>query len=107
MNRKIVLERISTLLAQMLPKGASAFLFGSQARGDFSSESDWDLLILLGRKGSVSLSEIGDFSLPIYQLSAEMGIDINPVVYTSEDWEKRSFTQFYKNVANDSIKIWG
>lgn len=107
MKRELVIDRIKSLLSGILPKEASAFLFGSQARGDFNSKSDWDILILLNKNGNLSLSERGYYSFPIYKLGSELGIDINPVIYTNHEWTERNFTPFYKNVTNDRIKIWG
>ena len=107
MQKRQIIKMIQQLSARILPKDASVFLFGSQARGDNSDGSDWDLLILLNHGGSVSLSDRGDYVMPIYQLGAELGVDINPVIYTNADWQQRSFTPFYKNVSQDRIKIWG
>ncbi len=42
MDRNRILKSIKDLLAHTMPQGASVFLFGSQARGDYSSDSDWD-----------------------------------------------------------------
>lgn len=107
MNRNKIIEHIRNTSAKFLPKGASVFLFGSQARGDYSENSDWDLLILLNKKGSLGILDRGQYTFPIYELGAEMGIEINPVIYTEAEWAKRSFTPFYKNVINDRIRIWG
>lgn len=107
MKQEQIIELIQRLSTRILPRDASVFLFGSQARGESTPISDWDILILLNRSGSVSLSDRGKYAMPLYQLGAELGIDINPVIYTSADWHKRNYTPFYKNVAHDSIKIWG
>ena len=90
-----------------MPKDARVMLFGSRARGDESATSDWDLLVLLNRPGSVTIDELGKLSYPFYDLSAELDIEINPVIYTEEDWKKRAFTPFYKNTTADSILLWG
>lgn len=107
MDRDRILKDIKTLLARIMPKGATVFLFGSQARGDYSFDSDWDLLILLKKEGMLGVSDRGSLSLPLYMLGAELGVEINPVMYTDGEWQKRSFTPFYKNVVSEGIKIWG
>jgi len=94
-------------MARILPGDASAYVFGSQARGDYSDKSDWDLLILLNSGKSLKLEDRGFISMPIYMLGAELGVEINPVLYTNSEWEQRSLTPFYKNVIKDRIKIWG
>lgn len=107
MKQERVITNIREYAARVLPSGANIILFGSQARGDSNDRSDWDLLILLDHKGSVDIAERGEYIMPIYMLGAELGIDINPVIYTQSDWHKRSFTPFYKNVIRDGICIWG
>lgn len=107
MQQTNILSNITNLLAKILPRDASAYLFGSQARGDSSENSDWDLLILLKGDTPLKFEDRGAISMPIYMLSAELGVDINPILYTNTEWEKRCLTPFYKNVIKDRIKIWG
>lgn len=107
MTKNGIISLIRKHLATHLPKDAVAMIYGSQARGDCSENSDWDLLILLNRHGRVSPTELGEISFPIYELGASLGIEINPVILSSEEWHKRSFTPFYKNVTNESIMLWG
>lgn len=90
-----------------MPGGASAYIFGSQARGDFSAKSDWDLLILFDGEVPLKMEDRGSISMSLYMLGAELGVEINPLLYTNGEWKKRSFTPFYKNVNNDRVKIWG
>lgn len=49
LQQKDVIERIQTVAKKSIPVGGRIFLFGSQARGDFHAESDWDILILLNK----------------------------------------------------------
>lgn len=107
MQRTNIPKNITTLLAKILPKGATAYLFGSQAREDYSEFSDWDLLILLNEERPLGLETRGALSLPLYMLGAEIGVNINPILYTNAEWEKRKFTPFYKNIVRDRLKIWG
>lgn len=101
-----VLHAICELANKLLPTGAYMTLFGSRARGDVHADSDWDLLIVVDRD-SISLDESGEYVYAIRQLGWSLDEDINPVVYTSREWAKRSFTPFYKNVERDGIRIWG
>lgn len=107
MTRAEIINSIKTTVSRTLPVGASVILFGSQARGDNSADSDWDLLILLKGEESVSMTERGRLIFPIYELAAELDIDINPIVFSTGEWDNRNFTPFYKNVLTDGIKIWG
>lgn len=107
MSRKEVISILKKRMNQFLPDDARVMLFGSQARGDYSEHSDWDLLVILNRPGSLTPLELGEISFPFYDLGAELDIEINPVIYTEEDWQKRSFTPFYHNTTIDSIPLWG
>ncbi len=107
MKREDIIRNIKDLLEKIMPKDASVFIFGSQARGTYSHQSDWDLLILLNREGRLDINDRGNLSMPFYMLGAELGIEINPVLYTDSEWQERNFTPFYKNVTNEKIKIWG
>ncbi len=107
MSKKEILAILKDRIASFMPRDAKVMLFGSRARGEESETSDWDLLVLLNRSGSIDLKELGALSYPFYRLGAELDIDINPVIYTKDDWEKRAFTPFYNNVTNDSVHLWG
>ncbi len=107
MSNKEILTILKERMSTFLPKDAKVILFGSRARGDQSEKSDWDLLVLLNRKGSVSIGDLGKLSYPFYDLAAELDIDINPVIYTCGDWEKRQITPFYRNVVTEGVHLWG
>lgn len=47
MDRAQVIDNIKKMAARVLPKGSTLYLYGSQARGDYNDDSDWDLLVLL------------------------------------------------------------
>lgn len=104
---RIIIEKIKKHLDRVMPHDAQVILFGSRARGDYSEKSDWDLLVLLNRDGSLSVKDLGRLCRPLYELGAELDIDVNPVIYTIGDWQKRDFTPFYKNATSEGIKIWG
>ena len=103
MSNKEILTTIKDRMNDFVPKDAKVILFGSRARGDYSDTSDWDLLVFLNRPGSVRVEDIGDISFPFYSLGAELDIEINPVIYTVEDWSKRVHTPFHQNVITDGI----
>lgn len=79
-------------------------LYGSQARGDAREDSDWDILILVdkARVGNLDFDEV---AFPLIELGWKLSVDINPLIYTFADWQKRYFTPFYKNVEQDAIDL--
>ena len=82
----------------------AAILFGSQARGDARNDSDWDVLILLGKE-RVQLCDYDNYSYPLREMGWELGADINPILYTKTAWEQNSYTPFYKNVTKEGIVL--
>ena len=84
---------------KVVPPGGQVWLFGSRARGDAHEGSDWDILILLD-KPKITLDDY-DVGYPFREAGWEMGEEINPQVYSKEEWSRYSFTPFYKNVEHD------
>ncbi len=101
MNTREVTDMISARVHQTEPD-AKVFLFGSRARGEARPDSDWDVMVLLNDN---SKTNRWDAVKQLFYLSLDIEQDINPIVYTKSEWNKRSFTPFYKNVMKDGIEI--
>ena len=104
-TRQLEIESlIKHLGAEILPRGARLLLFGSQARDEARPDSDWDLLILLeGEK--VSNEDFDHWVFPFVSLGWSLGVDINPVAYTYDEWMRRQITPFYKNVMKEGVEL--
>ena len=89
-NRQIVANGIENILRGAAPRKGRAILFGSRARGNARSDSDWDVLILLD-KDRITDADIDEM--------------INPIMYTTKEWEAKSFTPFYKNVMKEGVAL--
>ena len=100
-----ILNSIKNMLPEVMPQGGKVLLFGSQARGEARHDSDWDLLILLP-KDRIKNYDFDNVAYPLIEFGWSVGAEINPLLYTYSDWEKRNFTPFYKNVEKDSIELW-
>ncbi len=97
-------ELIRQLGEKILPENAKLLLFGSQARDDARPDSDWDLLILLdGEK--VSNSDFDRWVFPFVSLGWSLGVEINPVAYTYDEWMRRQITPFYKIVMKEGVEL--
>lgn len=72
--------------------------------GDAHHESDWDILILLD-KSRIYNEDFDRVAYPLVELGWKIGADINPLIYTYTDWQRRSFTLFYKNVEQEGIEL--
>lgn len=101
MNTREVTDMISARVHQTEPD-AKVLLFGSRARGEARPDSDWDVMVLLNDN---SKTNRWDAVKQLFYLSLDIEQDINPIVYTKSEWDKRSFTPFYKNVMKDGIEI--
>lgn len=97
------LEAIRDLLKRVAPQ-AQAVLFGSRARGDNKPDSDWDILIVVDKE-KLDESDFDNISYPLYELGWELDEMISPKLYAKGEWEKRSFTPFYKNIQEEGIPL--
>lgn len=106
MRKEDVIKSIRKLSQQVMPVGTQVILFGSQARNEAHSQSDWDVLILLNKNERANNQDFDDVAFPLIELGWEIGAMINPIVYSLDDWKRREFTPFYKNVKQDGILLW-
>ena len=103
MNQQIFKE-IQSLKQEILPN-EKVILFGSQARGDAHEDSDWDLLVLLNKKGKHNWADFDEYAYPFTEIGWDYGVAINPLLYTQEEWDKGTIFPFYKNVMREGILI--
>ena len=97
MQSEKIIQAIRHKVKEIMPDDSTVILYGSQARGDAHDGSDWDVLILLS-KDRVQLDDYDVYSYPLREMGWELGEDINPILYTKKNWEKESYTPFYKTV---------
>ena len=99
-----ILLRIKDVVNRTAPN-ADIILYGSRARGDSNSHSDWDLLILLNLQ-NISFDFETKFMDEFYEIEIETGEIISPLIYTRTDWnENHSATPLYENVKKEGIII--
>lgn len=98
------MKRMREVLSAHLPKDGEAILYGSRARGDARKDSDWDVLILLN-KSKLNMDDYVNVSYPLTELGCDIGETISPMLYTKADWQKYSFTPFYKNVQAEGVRL--
>lgn len=104
MTRTETINAISNALKKL--KDITVYLFGSSARGDYKSDSDIDILILLpdylSSKERVEMeSEVCGLLLPI---EMESEIEISPIILQHKIWNQRK-TPFTISVTNDRILL--
>ena len=103
-SKKNILEQIKRLGKELLPEGSNLLLYGSRARGDYRSDSDWDLLVVVDKEKQ-QLQDFDQYAYPFIEMGWQTGQEINPMLYTRKEWEKRHFTPFYHNVEHDKIVL--
>ena len=100
---KIINEIVSITNAKY--PDSEVYLYGSQARGNAKSLSDWDLLILLNLK-NISFDLETELMDEFYELELETGEIISPLVYSKKDWNSNhSSTSLYENILKEGIRI--
>ncbi len=63
----------------------SVTLFGSRARGDFSSDSDMDVLVVVPTLDAATERNISECA---WEASLAQGIPVVPLVFSKAEWEE-------------------
>lgn len=101
---KQIVNRIIKAISNTAP-GSEVYLYGSRARGDSKSSSDWDILILLNLK-NVSFEQETKIMDEFYTIELETGEVLSPMVYTKNEWNNRySVTPLYENIEKEAIRL--
>ncbi|MBA7571726.1 hypothetical protein ES708_13494 [subsurface metagenome] len=97
-------QRIAELIKNKIKEqdpSAEVILFGSRARGNARTDSDWDILILI-QKGTVSRSTERLFRHHLLDLELEISQPITVFVRSKNDWEtKHSVTPLYHSIKKE------
>lgn len=104
LEQRKFMEQLANLGKSVLPKGASLWLYGSQARGEATENSDWDLLILLNKEKR-EFSDLGRYVSPFTEMGFANNEYVMPVIYTRSEWASMYFMPFAKNVEQDKIVL--
>ena len=91
-------------MGRIAPIQGRAILFGSRARGDAKETSDWDILVLLDKE-RITSDDMDEITYPIRELGWELDEMVNPIMYTTKEWEKKRATLFYKNVMSEGVAL--
>ena len=86
-----------------LDNDAEIMLFGSRARGDFKSTSDWDFLILLQKKATEDFKEIIRNNL--FDLELESNEVVHSIIHQKNCWEELNITPLYKIIQKEGIRL--
>lgn len=103
-NATIILDKIKNTVLCAAPT-AEVILYGSYARGNYTPDSDIDILILLDTEKPTK-EDIKRIQYPLYDIEFETGIIISPIVFSKKEWEtKHKITPFYENIYKEGRQI--
>ena len=104
MSQKDIIQGIKEIASVVLPAGSEALLFGSLARDDARPDSDWDILILIDGERATG-ADFDKYAYPFVNYGWSVGEQINPLIYSFSDWNRRSITPFFKHVQTEGISL--
>ena len=89
---------VSSLLPLSCIEGAEVYLFGSAARGEDTTDSDYDVLVI----GKIPKQVLHDH---ISRLKSKR--QVKPVVFTPLEWSamRTKDPAFYERVEKDKVKL--
>jgi len=101
-------DQILHMIMEVVNKNApdsEVYLYGSQAREDAKTLSDWDILILLNIQ-NISFAYETKFMDEFYDLELETGEIISPLIYSKSDWDtNHSATPLFENIKKEGVRI--
>jgi uncharacterized protein len=89
-------------LTKELGQRVQVILFGSQARGDATKESDIDLLVILPSLDAKTTRLASDIA---WEVGFEAGRVISAIPDTKEQMKRFSFLPFYRNIKQEGIVV--
>ncbi len=99
-----ILSKIRTVVDIIAPN-SEVYLYGSRARGNPKTQSDWDILILISHS-KITFDLEKRIIDSLYDIEIETGEVISPLVYSKKDWDKKHFfTPLYENINREGIRL--
>lgn len=102
MTRQEVTQRVKQSVISIDPD-AKIILFGSRARGDYKTNSDWDFLILASKQINETFKKKIREALIDTELEAEEVI--STLIYSQKTWSEYKYTPLYKNITNEGFEL--
>ena len=104
---KLILEEFVKSVKECLGADVqSIVLYGSYARGDFNSQSDLDIMILVKSSDSdIKRNENSVYDCA-FDLELKYGKVISPIIKNQQFFEYWADTlPFYKNIVNEGVRV--
>ena len=104
-NEKIALDEfVKKVKSELGSNLLDMRLFGSKARGEFSSDSDIDILLILTERNPESINKIVDI---LVDIQLEYDANISPVIYTEYEYKmnREMGSLFVENVEKEGYPL--
>ena len=102
MTKQELVYQVKESIRKLDPR-ARVVLFGSRARGDSKTNSDWDFLIISSFQVSEKIKRQFRNGLIDIELDAEEVI--STLIYSQDEWNNYQMTPLYKNIAKEGVEI--
>lgn len=102
MSDELFLQEVKRYIHEIDPQ-AEIWLFGSRARGDARTDSDWDFLIFT--QTDLSSGKRWIFSDHLTELELKSGQVISSIAYPKQDRPRYAVTDLYKNVMAEGKQL--
>lgn len=101
--KNILPEKIKEYVKEIDPQ-SEVILFGSRARGDARTDSDWDILILTDGAATLKTEQV--FRHKLFDLELKYGQAISTFVYSKSEWYSHGrTTPLLLNIKKEGIRI--
>lgn len=94
-------REVRNRLVKELNQPVQVILFGSQARGDATKDSDIDILVILPLVDTKVRGTVSDIA---WEVGFEAGRIISTIPTTKERMKRYSFLPFYQNIKREGVK---
>jgi predicted nucleotidyltransferase len=103
-EEQALLWHCKTVVHQLVPE-ATLMLYGSRARGEATSVSDFDLLILVDGEVLPELGEQLDNAL--YDIELEYGVVISAIVFNRQHWNHPRYKAMplHQHIDHDGVLL--
>ena len=95
-------KEVRKRLTDALGQPVKVIMFGSQARGDATKESDIDLLVVLPSIDNNMLNLASDIA---WEVGFDAGRVISAIPDTKENMKQYGFLPFYRNIKEEGIAV--
>lgn len=104
MRREEFLKAIKQTVRE-IESNAEIILYGSRARGDFTEESDWDLLILVN--GPLNDQRVDRIRHHLYEIEWQGGEVISSIIRTYQDWESPLYQAMpiHQRIEKEGVRV--